>query len=92
MTATMLWQVVRGDGQASPAQGSARVTPDGSVLISWGQLRPVFEEFSVAGTRLMSITHVPNGTSYRIIKYAPDAFDAAILRSAAGGDLAVETP
>ncbi len=90
MTATMLWQVRRGDGAASPAQGSARVTPDGSVLISWGQLEPVFEEFTVSGQRLLSIGPVPRANSYRIIKYATGAFDRSTLRSNAGGDLEVE--
>jgi hypothetical protein len=92
MTATLLWQVRRGDGRASAAQGSARVTPDGSVLISWGQLQPVFEEFTVSGQRLMSIRQLPSGFAYRIIKYAPDAFDRATLRASAGGDLEVEAP
>ena len=92
MTATMLWQIERGDGGASPAQGSARVTPDGSVLVSWGTQQPVFEEFTRSGRRLMSIRELPTGISYRIVKYAPAAFDRAQLRNLAGGDLGVPTP
>jgi hypothetical protein len=90
MTATMLWQIRHLDGAFSQAQGSARVTPDGSVLLSWGATLPVFEEFSASGERLMSITQLPTGFSYRIIKYAPSAFDRATLRANAGGDLGVE--
>jgi hypothetical protein len=45
----------------------------------------MFEEYSASGTRLLSITQVPFGNSYRIVKYPTADFDANQLRATAGG-------
>jgi hypothetical protein len=97
-TATMLWQIQAPSGQTSSAQGSNRRAADGSTLIGWGVIQPVFSEFDAAGDRLMEITQVhpdggtPAGISYRIIKYPSAAFDIAQLRVKAGGDAEAPTP
>jgi hypothetical protein len=91
-TATMIWQLQQPAGLESPAQGSVRRSADGSTLIGWGVMQPVFEEFDAAGNRLMAITQIdpatggPDGFSYRIVKYPVADFDIAELRSKAGGD------
>lgn len=87
MTATLLWQVTEPLGRASFGLGSAQVTPDGSRLIGWGGLQPMFEEYAPSGQRLLRITQPDGLTSYRILKYAPNAFDVAQLRASAGGDV-----
>ncbi|MEM8618983.1 MAG: aryl-sulfate sulfotransferase [Actinomycetota bacterium] len=89
MTATLLWQLQEPEQRPSGAQGGTRVAPDGSVLVTWGTLQPVFQEYGPAdanGTRelLLSIAQVPSGISYRIIKHAPEAFDRQTLRDTAG--------
>jgi hypothetical protein len=92
LTATMLWQILEPSGRTSPAQGSVRRSADGSTLIGWGVMQPVFEEFDAAGNRLMAITQIdpatggPDGFSYRIVKYPAADFDITELRSKAGGD------
>jgi hypothetical protein len=40
----------------------------------------------------MRIEINPNEAAYRIVKYAPDAFDADELRATAGGTLELPTP
>ena len=91
-TATLIWQLLEPTGGTSPAQGSFRLALDGSALIGWGMLHPMFEEFDAAGNRQMAITQIdpatgsPDGVSYRIIKYPIADFDIAELRSKAGGD------
>ena len=91
MTATLLWQFDEPQGRTSPAQGAARVAADGSLLVTWGSLQPVFEEYSAAvdGVRelLLRIAQVPGGTSFRIIKHPVDAFDRDELRASTGGSL-----
>ncbi len=62
---------------------------DGSALVTWGGLQPMFNEFDAAGNLLLSITQVPPGNAYRIVKYEPAAFDAAVLRNSASS---VERP
>jgi hypothetical protein len=74
------------------------VTPDGSILVDWGSTQPMFVEYAApddpAGPlgELMRIEITPTEAAYRIVKYAPDAFDAAALRATAGGTLEVPTP
>lgn len=89
-TATMLWQLLEPAGRTSPSQGSARVTPDGSVLVAWGGLQPMFEELDAEGNRLLAVGQLPFGRSYRIVKYPSSAFSVAELRATAGG--AAEAP
>ncbi|MEO1059017.1 MAG: aryl-sulfate sulfotransferase, partial [Actinomycetota bacterium] len=92
MTATLLWQFDEPQGRTSPAQGAARVAGDGSLLVTWGSLQPVFEEYTAidgGGMRelLLRIAQVPGGTSFRIIKHPVAAFDRDELRASTGGAL-----
>lgn len=89
-TATLVRQINQPAGLTSTQLGSARVAADGSVLVNWGNLQPVFVEYDAQGTELQRMTmRAPDGV-YRIIKYPVGAFDAATLRANAGGS--VEAP
>ncbi len=89
-TATMLWERRQSAGLVSNALGSVRAASDGSVLIDWGlPLQPMFEELDANGERMLAITQLPFGSSYRIVKYPSGDFDRDTLRAQAGGDLAV---
>lgn len=90
MTATLLWQIAEPMGRSSFGLGSTQVTPDGSRLVSWGGLQPMIEEYATDGQRLLRITQPDGLTTYRVLKYAPSAFNAAQLRATAGGS--VELP
>jgi acyl-CoA thioesterase FadM len=89
-TATLVDQIDNPSGATSGAFGSARITPDGSMLVDWGRLQPMFIEYDSSGAELMRIEMAPGQAAYRIVKYAPDQFDAEVLRLAAGGS--VEAP
>ncbi len=97
-TATLEWQISHPDGLTSNQIGSTRITPDGSVLVGWGSTQPMFVEYvgpdapEGALDEVMRIEINPNEAAYRIVKYAPDAFDAAELRATAGGTLELPTP
>ncbi len=84
-TATMLWQIANPTGQSSFGLGSTRVAADGDVLVAWGGLQPLFQEFTSSGDPLMTITQEGGGNSYRIVKEPPASFDINVLRSNAGG-------
>lgn len=84
-TATLLWQIANPTGQSSPGLGSNRVNPDGTVLVTWGALQPMFQEFTAAGQPLLTIRQ-PGGTPYRIVKVPTATFSAPVLRANAGGD------
>jgi hypothetical protein len=87
-TATFLWEIR--NTKTAPTLGSARQADDGSVLISWGDgIQPVFEEFAAGPgrQRLMSITQIGGGASYRIVKYPPGDFNVNELRANAGGSV-----
>jgi hypothetical protein len=89
-TATMLWERRQSAGLVSNALGSVRAASDGSVLIDWGTPRqPMFEELDANGERMLAITQLPFGSSYRIVKYPAADFDRDTLRAQAGGDLEV---
>ncbi|MEY2400387.1 MAG: 5-nucleotidase, partial [Ilumatobacteraceae bacterium] len=65
-TATMLWQrpypVLPG---LSLGLGSARLTPEGSVVISWGVLQPLMEELDADGHRMLAVSDpAPGALSY----------------------------
>jgi hypothetical protein len=89
-TATLVDQIDNPSGATSGAFGSARITPDGSMLVDWGRLQPMFIEYDSSGAELMRIEMAPGQAAYRIVKYAPDQFDAEVLRLTAGGS--VEAP
>ena len=82
-TATLLWQIDEPLGRSSFGLGAVRVQADGARLITWGGLQPLYEEYDVAGNLLLSVTGAPAGTSYRVVKYGPDAWDAKDLRAGA---------
>jgi hypothetical protein len=84
-TATLLWQIAEPQGRNSFGLGSVRVAGDGSVLVGWGALQPMFAEYTADRELLMSIAHEPSHQSYRIVKYPKDTFSAAVLRLTAGG-------
>jgi Arylsulfotransferase (ASST) len=89
-TATMLWQrpypIAAG---SSFGLGSARLQPNGSVVISWGVLQPMLEELDSAGNRLLAVTDpAPGAISYRFIKEPPATFDREQLLQLAGGNAA----
>ncbi len=89
-TATLVRQISAPFNQVSGSVGSARVTPDGSVLMGWGALRPVFVEYGADGVTELLRINVPQAAPYRIVKYAPTDFDADELRATAGNT--TETP
>lgn len=86
-TATMLWQIEHPEGRNNPSLGGVQVTDDGTVLVGWGQVDPLFTEHAVVGgAELMRWSRVDSTmTAYRIVKYPIDTFDPAALRDAAGG-------
>jgi hypothetical protein len=85
--ARFLWEIR--NTRTAPTLGSVRQAADGSVLVCWGDgIQPLIEEFAADRvTRLMSITQVGGGASYRAVKYAPEAFDVNLLRQYAGGSI-----
>lgn len=89
-TATLIWQIEQAAGLSSVGLGSTRVTPDGTVVMSWGgAVQPVFGEYTLTGEPLMEITQVAGGNSYRIMKEPVSAFSADVLRASAGGTIDV---
>jgi hypothetical protein len=93
MTATLVWEYTFPATEInSTGLGSVRRAPDGTTLIAWGTMQPMFEEVDALGRRQWALTQLPapsGGNSYRIVKYPPATFDAATLRSFAGGNLEV---
>ncbi len=84
-TATLVRSIDHPDGFASGAMGSARLQPDGGVVIGWGALPgPVFTEFDASGEAALAVS-LDGLISYRAVKEPVDAFDLAELRSTAGG-------
>ena len=91
-TATLLWEI-RNAVPGGATLGSARQTPDGSVVVNWGAgLQPFLEEFAPNGTRLMSVGLAFGGNSYRTVKYPPADFDVNQLRATAGGSVVAPLP
>lgn len=85
-TATLLWQIDEPFGRPSGGLGSLRVGDDGSRLITWGALQPVFNEFDAEGELMLSIKQNPATNAYRIVKYDPATFDVSTLRATAASD------
>ena len=84
-TATMIREIRQPAGLVSGALGSARFAADGSVLVNWGQLQPMFTELDAAGNTLLSITSTVG--TFRAIKADESAFTIEELRAATGGSL-----
>ena len=87
MTATLIEEIRHPDGLPSGALGSARFAADGSVLVNWGQLQPMFTELDAAGNTLLSITATPNIGTFRAIKVPKSTFTVDQLRAVTGGSL-----
>jgi hypothetical protein len=85
-TATMLWEIRDPQGRPSGGLGSVRVQADGSIVVCWGGLQPMFQEFGPDRMSRMTISSVPTHLSYRIVKYPKATFSASVLRATAGGD------
>jgi hypothetical protein len=81
-------QITRPDGFFSGSLGSARIQPDGNVVVGWGGVPgPTFTEFSSTGQPLFELTLSPfaaGNASYRVVKEPLGAFDLARLRQTAG--------
>jgi hypothetical protein len=85
-TAQVAWQYL--GSVSSTAMGSFRRAPDGSGVIGWGlpSQAPalVFTEVNAAGQPLLELSFGVGQASYRALKYPLGAFDANLLRAAAG--------
>jgi hypothetical protein len=88
-TATMLWQRTYPDPAASSfGLGSARITPEGSVVISWSVLQPMMEELDADGDRMLAVSDpAPGALSYRFIKVPTATYDRQVLLQNAGGNV-----
>ena len=80
-TATVVGAYLRPDGVVSPAQGSTRRQADGSTVIGWGALAPLFTEVGPWGQITLELS---GSTLYRAVKEPPGSFDRATLRANAG--------
>ena len=87
-TARLVRQERRANGDNSGALGSARLQPDGGVVINWGAVPgPTFTEVDDDGEVLFEVTFSSSPVqrfSYRTIKEPIDAFDLDELRATAG--------
>ncbi len=85
-TATLVRQISNPLGFFSGATGSARVQPDGGVVICWGALPgTVFSEYDAAGQVVFEV-HMPGfNSSYRTVKEPLGSFDIDELRATSGG-------
>ncbi len=90
LTATMLWSIEAPDGGTAFGLGSVQEFDDGGVLVGWGPVQPMFQEFDAARNVLLAMRQVPAGQAYRIIKEPKSVWSASLLRMAAGGF--AETP
>lgn len=84
-TATMLWEIRDPQGRPSNGLGSVRVQTDGSIVVCWGGLQPMFQEFGPDRVSRMTISSHPEHLSYRFVKYPKATFSATALRANAGG-------
>jgi hypothetical protein len=81
--ATVAWQY-KGSEMAL-AQGSFRITSDGSRVIGWGiGANPTFTEVDLEGNDLLDFLII-DSWSYRAIKVPKGAFDLNVLRATSGG-------
>jgi Arylsulfotransferase (ASST) len=82
--ATLIREIRRANGNSSGALGSARLQPDGGVVINWGAVPgPVFSEYGPSDQLLYELSWSPFDPSYRTIKEPANAFDRTALRTAA---------
>jgi hypothetical protein len=65
--------------------GSARLQPDGSMLVTWGgQSSPAFTEVDATGATVLTGTFSDASFLYRVVKEPKASFDVAQLRATAG--------
>jgi hypothetical protein len=85
-TATLVRQISNPLGFFSGATGSARVQPDGGVVICWGALPgTVFSEYDATGQVVFEV-HMPGfNSSYRTVKEPLASFNINELRATSGG-------
>lgn len=88
-TATLIKSFDHPEGLKSSAMGSARVQPDGSVLVGWGSTtgRLAATEFSPDGKRLIEFRMPELLYSYRFLKVERQRFNIEDLRKSAGKSL-----
>jgi hypothetical protein len=91
-TATMLWEIRDPQNRASLGLGSVRVQPDGSIVLCWGGLQPMFQEFGPDRVSRMTIASHSEHLSYRLVKYPKATFSATELRATAGGAAHAPSP
>jgi hypothetical protein len=85
-TATLVREIRRPDGSFSGATGSARLQPDGAVVVNWGAVPgPVFTEYDAANQPIFEVDMPGLNSSYRTVKEPVSAFDINELRLTAGG-------
>jgi hypothetical protein len=85
-TATMVREVRRASGDFSGAMGSARLQPDGGVVINWGAAAglPIFTETDPSGETVFELFMNGANASYRTVKVPSSTFDIAELRQTSG--------
>jgi hypothetical protein len=84
-TATLVREIRRPDGSFSGATGSARLQPDGAVVINWGAVPgPVFTEYDEANQPIFEVDMPGINSSYRTVKEPLGSFDINELRLTAG--------
>ena len=72
-------------GRQSNGLGSVRVQSDGSIVVCWGGLQPMFQEFGPDRASRLTIASAGEHLSYRFVKYPKATFNATVLRANAGG-------
>jgi hypothetical protein len=84
-TATMLWSITAPGGATAFGLGSVDLDTDGSVVVGWGPLQPMVQEFDPNRRLVLQISQVPGGQAYRVIKEPKSTWTVGQLRLAAGG-------
>jgi hypothetical protein len=84
-TATLLWSIEAPAGQTAFGLGSVDPAGDGSVVVGWGPVQPMIQEFDAERKLLFEVRQVPSGQIYRVTKEPKAAWSASQLRAAAGG-------
>ena len=84
-TATLLWSIEAPSGQTAFGLGSVDPAADGSVVVGWGPVQPMIQEFDADRELLFEVRQLPGGQIYRVAKEPKAVWSAAQLRAAAGG-------
>jgi hypothetical protein len=81
----MLWSIAAPGGATAFGLGSVDLDTDGSVVVGWGPLQPMVQEFDPNRRLVLQISQVPGGQAYRVIKEPKSTWTVGQLRLAAGG-------